>query len=383
MAILEPTHSTSGQSLSPAQCPEYQRVRALYQSHHLAGSRWDELCSVIIALPTLLGHHRVFERLDEVLQAPVIQELRRWPEVTWLSRVEIWRALLQAWPAIRQNYVDEQVAAGLSLSNLDPTRPTQDPRAPDAWHPMKQHGLTAAPLAGVLWIRYAFLDTPDPAQCEVARRFEHLQAMMTVLVIQMKWTSRFTEEDYLKHTPVGTHEFAPMPISIAPACRAARWLALSDQAGYVAELPDNDHPLDYALEMSDWADDLVASLPPDELVASLPADQRERIRRTREYSRSLAAFFDHFRKLLEPDYNPHRARRTRFGRPDKSREIGQGALVSPINWSGSAGQAPSAWGQRPNRPTSSTWRSGKTRASRLTARVASPRAIWKALCCRW
>ena len=63
MAIMEPNHNPSSQWLSPAQCTEYQRVRALYESHHMAGARWDELCSVIVALPTLLGHHRVFERL--------------------------------------------------------------------------------------------------------------------------------------------------------------------------------------------------------------------------------------------------------------------------------------------------------------------------------
>jgi integrase len=341
MAIMEPNHNPSSQWLSPAQCTEYQRVRALYESHHMAGPRWDELCSVIVALPTLLGHHRVFERLDKVLQAPVIQELRRWSAVTWLPRVEIWRDLLQAWPGIREEYVAKQAAAKPCLSDLDPTRPPRDRRAPDAWHPMKQHGLTAAPLSGVLWIRHAFLDKPDPAQRDVARRFEHLQTMMTVLVIQMKWNSGRAPQDYVQHTPLGSHEFAPLPISIAPACRAARWLALSGQAGYVAELPDNDQPLDYALEMSGWADDLAASL---------PDDQRELTRRAREYSRSLAAFFDYFRKLLEPGYNPERARRTRFGRPHKPGEIGPDTAVSPINWSGTAAQAPSSSSQAPNSP---------------------------------
>jgi len=286
--------------LSPNESPNYLQVRDLLTSLGHAPSTWDGLAFSLGLLPSLRAHGSALARTADIFKAPVFQSVG-WAEGDWPQNLPSWQLLLKHWEQVRSAIARN--ASKASDNWLDPPLRLSGQARPS--NPLRRHGISHAPLVSVLVTRHELSDHPSADRRAVARRFDHLQTLLTAAFIQLKSSSGSTPSDYMDYAPAGHTEFAPFPTSASLACRAGRWLSEAPQAALLDRFPLTSDPHDFCSQVQDWANQLF----PMGRSGLQDKSISIQVRRPPTYVHGLATYFLHWQEVLEGAGRKPRTRR--------------------------------------------------------------------------
>lgn len=298
----------------------YRSVRAWIADEGHDPKLFDSLCFGIGAMPSLLAHGQVFSHVAELLDAPVFANSANWSPSAWPRLLPHWQAMLRSWPAVCSRANSSGYSSLLAVPKSKPPGKTATPKATNPRHPMDGQGITNVPVAAALWCT-VHSKPSGPQTQELAHRFNLLQSMFFSLVLEMRWRSGATVDDYLHFEPQPNRvEFAPIPISAAAAGRAIRWLSAPKQVPLLLDLPDDPQPQAFTQGMRSWAERLSQDTKSSATRGSTAIQDAEQA-----YPMALANFFEHWDELLDASYTPQRRTRSSSA---QSKE-GEGRPVNP------------------------------------------------------
>ena len=223
----------------------------------------------------LIGHWRIFIRLQKLLATDVFAEASLEWAGAWRKDLQAWRATLEL---LRQ--IEAALRADKKLDAM-----FREPRN-ERDHPLLHHGVTRHPIAAALFNHHQLEDDPQRSGDGVVERYLLAQAHVFAMYVEARARAALGRDAFLVHT--GEKEFAPVPLGAGPVGLTLREFSRAEYAPILASLPvDTDTRV--------FARQLAALVPAPAAFAALPISSRARAAR---YFTDLKSYVDSLPALL-------------------------------------------------------------------------------------
>lgn len=236
---------------------ESDALRALCTHLESAGGAPDMLVTLLWKIgghPGLIGHWRIFIRLQKLLATDVFsKESLEWAG-DWQKDLEAWRDTLKL---LRQ--IEATLRGDEKLDAM-----FREPRN-EHDHPLLRHGVTRHPIAAALFDHHQWEDDPQRSGDGAVERYLLTQAHVFAMYVEARARAALGRDAFLVHT--AKKEFAPVPLGAGPVGLTLREFSRAEYAPILAQLPsDTDTKV--------FAQHLAALVPAPGAFAALPTSSR-------------------------------------------------------------------------------------------------------------